>query len=49
MSLKTREYLNFVGNTLMFVPVGIVYSIVYKKLDTHIKVIAAGVGFSLAI
>ena len=41
--------LNFVGNTLMFVPVGIVYPTVYKKLDTHIKVIATGVGFSLAI
>ncbi len=41
--------LNFVGNTLMFVPVGIVYPIVYKKLNTHLKVIAAGVGFSLAI
>ena len=41
--------LNFVGNTLMFVPVGIVYPIVYKKLDTHVKVIAAGVGFSLTI
>jgi len=41
--------LNFVGNTLMFVPVGIVYPIVYKRLNTHKKVIAAGVGFSLAI
>ena len=41
--------LNFVGNTLMFVPVGVVYPIVYKRLDTHKKVIAAGVGFSLAI
>ena len=33
----------------MFVPVGIVYPIVYKKLNTHVKVIAAGIGFSLAI
>ena len=41
--------LNFAGNTLMFVPVGIVFPIVYKKLDTHIKVLTAGVGFSLAI
>lgn len=41
--------INFVGNTLMFVPVGIVYPIVYKRLNTHIKIIAAGVGFSLAI
>ena len=41
--------LNFAGNTLMFVPVGIVFPIVYKKLDTHIKVLTAEVGFSLAI
>ena len=41
--------INFVGNTLMFVPVGIVYPLVYKKLDTHKKVISAGVGFSLVI
>ena len=33
----------------MFVPVGIVYPIVYKNLDNHKKVIAAGVGFSLVI
>lgn len=41
--------LNLVGNSLMFVPVGIVYPIVYKKLNTHVKVIAAGIGFPLAI
>lgn len=47
--IMSEAILNFVGNTLMFVPVGIVYPIVYKRLDTHKKVIAAGVGFSLAI
>lgn len=41
--------INFVGNTLMFVPVGIVYPIVYQDLDTPKKVIAAGVGFSFVI
>ena len=41
--------INVIGNSLMFVPVGIVYPIVYKKLDTHTKVIVAGIGFSLAI
>lgn len=41
--------LNFVGNTTMFVPVGIIWPIVYNELDTHKKVIAAGVGFSLCI
>ena len=41
--------LNVVGNTAMFVPVGIIWPAVFKKLDSHKKVIAAGVGFSLSI
>ncbi len=46
---KSDAILNFVGNTAMFIPIGIVWPIVYKKLNTHTKVIAAGVGFSLFI
>ena len=47
---ETRSaLLNLIGNTAMFVPLGIVWPIVYKKLDTHFKVIAAGVGVSLLI
>lgn len=41
--------LNVIGNTTMFMPLGIVWPNVFKKLDTHAKVIAAGVGYSLAI
>ena len=41
--------LNLIGNTTMFIPVGIIWPIVFKKLDTPAKVIAAGVGFSLCI
>ena len=41
--------LNVVGNTAMFVPVGMIWPAVFKKLDSHKKVIAAGVGFSLCI
>lgn len=41
--------LNLIGNTSMFIPIGVVWPIVFKKLDTHTKVIAAGVGFSLCI
>ncbi|MBQ6720374.1 MAG: VanZ family protein [Oscillospiraceae bacterium] len=41
--------LNFIGNTAMFLPLGIVWPSVFKKLDTHTKVIAAGVGCSLLI
>ena len=47
--ILSEAILNFAGNTLMFVPVGIVYPIVYKNLDTHKKIIAAGAGFSLVI
>ena len=41
--------LNFVGNIAMFIPVGIIWPSVFKKLDTHKKVFAAGFGFSLII
>ena len=45
-----REALiNFIGNTAMFIPLGIIWPAVFKKLDTHKKVIAAGVGYSLLI
>ena len=41
--------LNLIGNTTMFIPLGIVWPSVFKKLDTHGKVIAAGVGVTLTI
>ena len=41
--------LNLIGNTAMFVPLGIVWPSVFRKLDSHGKVIAAGVGYSLLI
>lgn len=41
--------LNIIGNTTMFIPVGIIWPIVFKKLDAPEKVIAAGVGYSLCI
>jgi glycopeptide antibiotics resistance protein len=45
-----REMLiNVIGNTAMFIPLGIVWPTVFKKLDTHFKVIAAGFGASLTI
>ena len=40
---------NLIGNTAMFIPIGIIWPSVFRKLDTHKKVIAAGVGFSLFI
>lgn len=41
--------LNVVGNTAMFIPIGIIWPLVFKELNTHKKVIAAGVGVSLCI
>ena len=41
--------LNLIGNTAMFLPLGIVWPAVFKKLNTHGKVILAGVGVSLTI
>ena len=45
-----REALiNLIGNTAMFLPLGIVWPSVFKQLDTHWKVVTAGVGYSLLI
>ena len=41
--------LNLIGNTAMFIPLGIVWPAVFKKLNNHWKVIAAGFGVSLII
>ena len=41
--------INVIGNTAMFIPLGIVWPSVYKGLDTHWKVICAGIGVSLCI
>ena len=40
---------NIIGNVAMFIPIGIIWPSVFRKLDTHKKVIAAGVVFSLFI
>lgn len=42
-------WLNLIGNTAMFVPLGIVWPGVLRKLDTHKKVLSAGFGVSLCI
>ena len=47
---EVRDILiNVIGNTAMFIPLGIVWPSVYKGLDTHWKVISAGIGVSLCI
>lgn len=45
----SEAWLNLIGNTTMFIPLGIVWPAVFKGLDTHVKAIAAGVGCSLFI
>ena len=41
--------LNFVGNTFMFLPLGIVWPVVFRQLNSHRKVILAGISASLLI
>ena len=41
--------MNIFGNIAMFIPVGIVWPICFRKLDTVGKTVLAGAGFSLCI
>ena len=41
--------LNILGNTLMFVPIGFFWPMLFKELSTPIRAIAAGLGFSFCI
>ena len=41
--------LNIIGNTAMFIPIGIIWPIVYSELNTPAKAIGAGILFSLCI
>ena len=47
--IMSEAIINFVGNTTMFIPVGIIWPIAFKELDTPPRTIAAGAGFSLLI
>ena len=47
--IRSEAIINFIGNTTMFIPLGIVWPCVFKELNNHRKVITAGVGFSLCI
>ena len=41
--------MNVLGNIAMFIPVGIVWPVCFKKLDTVGKTVLAGAGYSLLI
>lgn len=47
--IRREMLVNVIGNTTMFIPIGIFWPLVFKQLDSHKKTIAAGVGFSLFI
>ena len=47
--IRREALINFIGNTAMFIPLGIVWPSVFKKLDTPVKVICSGIATSLAI
>ena len=47
--IRREALLNLIGNTAMFLPIGVIWPLVFPRLDSHKKVIAAGVGFSLCI
>lgn len=41
--------LNIIGNTAMFIPLGMVWPWAFKKLNSPLKAIVSGIGFSLTI
>ncbi len=41
--------MNIIGNISMFIPVGIVWPVCFKKLDSILKTVLAGFGFTLLI
>ena len=41
--------MNIIGNIVMFIPVGIVWPICFKKLDSTAKTILAGAGYTFII
>lgn len=47
--IRREALVNLIGNTAMFLPIGVIWPLVFPRLDSHGKVIAAGVGFSLCI
>ena len=47
--IRREALINVIGNTAMFIPIGIIWPSVFRKLDTAAKIIAAGAGFSLFI
>lgn len=51
LEYKNRKdvLMNIIGNVTMFIPSGIILPILYRKLDSFVKVTAAGAAMSLCI
>jgi len=47
--IRREAWINVIGNTVMFIPIGFIWPSVFRRLDTPAKIIGAGVGFSLCI
>ena len=47
--IRREALINVIGNTAMFIPIGIIWPSVLRSLDTPWKVICAGIGFSMFI
>ena len=47
--IRREALINFIGNTAMFIPVGLIWPSVFRRLNTLPKAMAAGAGFSLCI
>lgn len=48
-AIKSDIYINIIGNTVMFIPSGILLPVLYRELDRAWKVIGAGALMSLCI
>ena len=47
--ISREALINVIGNTAMFLPIGIIWPSVFRKLDTPAKAISAGIGLSMFI
>lgn len=47
--IRREALINVIGNTAMFIPIGIIWPCVFPQLDNAQKTITAGIGFSLFI
>lgn len=47
--IRREALINFIGNTAMFIPIGIIWPSLFRELNAFPRAMAAGIGFSLCI